>query len=273
MLDIKDYKKISLEFRRVASNFLRTEYTNQGIPLRRFYNYIEKEKSIKQIIDEKIKGVVFDYHNCFCQDEFGRNYIDIPVDEGCHIKAMLDYLKFIVDNNISLDRISMDYPCDSRRFDDYLQNYIDIAFKPLIDFIQDELSKKMIMLEEKKMSNIDMSNNKGTINYANKNSSINSYNIINKNDLNEILKIIEIIKDDMNHVDFDDEKKDNIIDDVEIVQEQLQNNIEKPTRLKRAFNNIKEFISNAALLTGVGITLGNNIQQLVLLLQPIIDKI
>ena len=57
MLDIKEYKKISLDFRRVASNFLRTEYTNQDIPLQRFYSYIEKESTIKNIILNKIDGI------------------------------------------------------------------------------------------------------------------------------------------------------------------------------------------------------------------------
>ena len=89
------YKKISLDFRRAASNFLRTEYNNEDIPLRRFYNYIETEKTIKEIIDNKIKDVEYDYHDCFTKDEFGRSYINIPLDEGEHIKAMYDYLKYI----------------------------------------------------------------------------------------------------------------------------------------------------------------------------------
>ena len=138
MLDIKEYKKISLDFRRVASNFLRTEYTNQDIPLRRFYNYIEKEETIKNIIADKINGVDYDYHECFGKDQFGISYIDIPLDEEKHIKAMYDYLKYIVDNDIALDRLAMEFPCGSKKITDYLQNFIDMAFKPLIDYIQDD---------------------------------------------------------------------------------------------------------------------------------------
>ena len=87
MLDVKEYKKISLDFRRVASNFLRTEYTNQDIPLQRFYNYIEKEETIKNIILEKINNVSYDFHECFGKDKFGRSYIDVPLDEEKHIKG------------------------------------------------------------------------------------------------------------------------------------------------------------------------------------------
>ncbi len=272
MLDIKDYKKINLEFRRVASNFLRTEYTNSEIPLRRFYNYIEKEETIKKIIEEKISGVDYDFNQCFGKDEFGRSYIDIPIEEENHIKAMYDYLKYIVDNNIYLEGLARQIPCGSNKITDSLQNFIDIAFKPLIDYIQDELSKVMIMLEEEKMGSINMSNNQGVINYADRNSNIKSDNIINQNDLNEITKIVELIKDNIKEVQLEDDIKEDFIDDIEVVQEQLQSNMEKPTRLKKSFNNIKSFLTNSALLTGAGITLASNIQQLVALVQPIIDK-
>lgn len=272
MLDIKEYKKISLDFRRVASNFLRTEYTNQDIPLRRFYNYIEKEEIIRNIISEKIDKVSYDFHECFGKDEFGRSYINIPLDEEKHIKAMYDYLMYIVKYNISLYNLALEFPCGSKKITDYLQNFIDLAFKPLIDYIQDELSKIMIMVEEENME-INMSNNQGVINYAKNGSNIKSDNVINQNDLAEISRLIAAIKEDLKLVELSKDEKESIIDDVELVQEQLQCSIEKPTRLKKAFNNIKLFLTNSALLTGAGITLANNINQLVTILQPFIDKI
>ena len=122
------------------------------------------------------------------------------------------------------------------------------------------------------MSSINMSNNQGVINYADRNSNIKSDNIINQNDLNEITKIVELIKDNIKEDQLEDDIKEDFIDDIEVVQEQLQSNMEKPTRLKKSFNNIKSFLTNSALLTGAGITLASNIQQLVALVQPIIDK-
>lgn len=273
MLDIREYKKISLDFRRTASNFLRTEYNNEDIPLRRFYNYIETEQTIKEIINNKIENVEYDYHKCFAKDEFGRSYINVPLDESEHIKAMYDYLKYIVDNNVSLERIAMEFPCTSRKITDILQNFIDLAFKPLIDFIQDELSKIMIMIEEDNMNNINFSNNQGVINIADKNSSIKSDNVINQNDIESIIKLINTIKSNIADLELDNDEKENILDDIDIVQEQIQSNVTKPTRIKKAFNSIKGFLTNTALLTGAGITLANNIQQLVTLVQPIIDKL
>ena len=130
----------------------------------------------------------------------------------------------------------------------------------------------MIMVEEEKMG-IDMSNNQGVINYAKDNSVIKSDNVINHNTLEEIANVIESIKDTIKNVDIDKDEKDNVLDDIELVQEQLQCSIEKPARLRKAFNNIKSFLTNSALLTGAGITLAENINELVTIVQPFIDKI
>ena len=123
------------------------------------------------------------------------------------------------------------------------------------------------------MEKIDMSNNQGVINYADRMSSIKSDNVIKENDIENIFKIIDTIKNNLNELDLSDEEKDNVLDDVEVVQEQIQSNITKPARIKKAINNIKFFLTNTAVLTGTGVTLANNIKQLLAIVQPIIDKL
>ena len=120
---------------------------------------------------------------------------------------------------------------------------------------------------------INVSNNHGIVNVANNNSNIESDNIINYNDLSEISKIISTIIDNLKQIDISDEERENITDDMEVIKEQLECSIEKPARLKKAFANIKSFLTNAALLTSTGITLSTNIQHLISLVQPIVDKL
>lgn len=270
MTDIKEYKKISLEFRRISSNFLRTEFNNQSIPLQRFKKYIDSEPVIKNIIESKIKNIDYDFRECFEDSDRGR--LNIPIEEDKHIKAMYDYLCYIAENNVSLYYLSMGFPCGSKKATDSLQNFIRIAFKPLIDFITDELAKIMVMIEEENMA-INMSNNQGVINYAENGSTIKSDNTINQNDLDHMSKLIESIKNELISSGLNEEDRDNILDDVEIVQEQLQCSIEKPTRFKKAINSIKNFLTNATSLTGISIALGNNLNQLVAMAHPYIDKL
>ena len=189
-----------------------------------------------------------------------------------HIKAMYDYMTYLIDNNISVERIALGFLCDSKKITAHIQYFIDQAFKPLIDFINDGLSAIIIMLEEEKMG-INVSNNHGIVNVANNNSNIESDNIINYNDLSEISKIISTIIDNLKQIDISDEERENITDDMEVIKEQLECSIEKPARLKKAFANIKSFLTNAALLTSTGITLSTNIQHLISLVQPIVDKL
>ena len=123
------------------------------------------------------------------------------------------------------------------------------------------------------MKGIEISNNQGVVNIADRRSNIQSDNIIKQNDMQNIIELVNSIKENIKDLDLDNNEKESIIDDVEVVQEQVQSNITKPTRIKKAFNNIKDFLTNTALLTGTGISLANNIQQLVTIVQPIIDKL
>lgn len=271
MMDLKEYRKISLEFRRVASNLLKTDYRDGNVPLIRFKKYIDNTETIKTMIDNKISNVEYDC-NQFIKNDSGWNYINTPILEEEHIKAMYDYMTYLIDNNISVERIALGFLCDSKKITAHIQYFIDQAFKPLIDFINDGLSAIIIMLEEEKMG-INVSNNHGIVNVANNNSNIESDNIINYNDLSEISKIISTIIDNLKQIDISDEERENITDDMEVIKEQLECSIEKPARLKKAFANIKSFLTNAALLTSTGITLSTNIQHLISLVQPIVDKL
>ena len=123
------------------------------------------------------------------------------------------------------------------------------------------------------MKGIEISNNQGVVNIADRRSNIQSDNIIKQNDMQNIIELVNSIKENIKDLNLDNNEKESIIDDVEVVQEQVQSNITKPTRIKKAFNNIKDFLTNTALLTGAGISLANNIQQLVTIVQPIIDKL
>lgn len=272
MLDVKEYRSISIEFRRIASNLLKIRNTDGNIPVIRFKDYIDNNKIIHKIIADKIDNTQYDFHEYVTKGFSGWNKIDAPVEENKHIKAMYDYLSYIVDNKISLDRIAFTFQCSSNKINDILQNFVELAFKPLIDFISDELSKTIIMMGEDKM-NIDMSNNQGSINLANHGSSINSNTTINKTDFDKMIEIIDIIISDIKKLEFDSEEKENITDDMEVIKEQLQCSVEKPTRFKKAFNNAKAFLTNSVLLTSAGVTLANNINDLVTMLQPYIDKI
>lgn len=274
MTDLKELKKTSLEFRRIASNMLRTEYTNQDVPLHRFKNYIDTNVIIKDIVQFAIENIDYDYKNCFEKEPSDWASISVPVNEREHLRAMYDYMTFIVDEKKSVLQVSSSYMCSSRKITDIIQNFLSLAFKPLVDYITDELSKMIMMEEEIEMKKIEVNANHSVVNMTDNNSSIsfNNATIVNQNDLRDISDLILVLKQEIDNVNVSLEEKDDFIDDLEVMQEQLNEQSYKSTRLKKAFNNVKTFLSNSALLTGAGVAFATNVKKLIELVQPIVDK-
>lgn len=274
MTNLKELKTTSLEFSRIASNMLRTEYTNQDVPLHRFKNYIDTNDTIKNIVQSAIENIDYDYKNCFEKEPSDWAEINVPVNEKEHLRAMYDYMTYIVDEKKSVFHEAASYMCSSRKITDIIQNFLSLAFKPLVDYIIDELSKMIMLEEEIEMKKIEVNANNSIVNMADNNSSISSNNTItvNQNDLKEINNLILDLKEKIDNVNVSSEEKDDFIDDLDVIQEQLNEQSYKPTRFKKAFNNVKTFLSNSALLTGAGITLATNVNKLIELVQPIIDK-
>lgn len=253
-----ELRKLSLEFRRISSNFLNSTDDTADVNLSRFVNFITENEILKNYISNKIKDVEYDFEECFdigCSD-----WADYkpPKDEACHIKAAYDYLLFINDNEkVNVRGQSMRYCWSSRKINDNIQSFIDMAFKPLIDYINDQLSMDMIVLDEegKTVGGNTFIQQIGTVNgSANQQVSgvINSYNT--NNDATEILALIDKLLpalEKMQNVDAD--KIDSVKDDLEVVQEQLKAETPKKSRLKKALDGIKKFVGDFSMKLAVSL--------------------
>lgn len=150
MNDLVEYRRTSLEFRRLASNMLRTNYEEGNLHLIRLRTFIQENELIKEIIQRKIANVAYDYKDNFISSEAGWNSFNIPIEDAEHIKAMYDYLIDITKEEESLiGRASVFYH-SSNKYNDVIRNFIEKAFKPLVDFITDSLSMEIMMFEPEK---------------------------------------------------------------------------------------------------------------------------
>lgn len=268
MKDIKEYKRISIEFRRYASNVLNTEYNNYNAPLYRFKDYIDTQPIIKEIIQDTINNVDADYNDCFILNGNNWGNINIPINEKEHIKVMYDFMTYIVENKKDVQSIALNFSCSSRKLTDMLRNFLARSFKPLIDYIVDELAKEILLLEEEKVG-INIYDNNGNINLANNKSVINVSNNIT-NSVN-IIELANQLKEILENEEIDKECKENVIDDIDVVTEQVNNSIQKPTRLKKAVDGLKGFLTSPQ-----GIALGTvaitNIKEFISAVQGILPK-
>ena len=254
-------RKLSLEFRRLSSNLLNSTDDTADINLSRFLKFINGNELISGIIQDKISGVDYDFKECY--DIGSADWADCtpPVDEACHIKAQYDYLNFINnENTVNVRSQAMNYCWSDKKINTIIQNFLDMAFKPIIDYINDQLSMEMIVYdeEEKAMGGNTYIQNIETVNgsASQQNSGvINTYNTTN--DTGSMLELIDKLLASLPEIQgVDAEEIENVKDDLEMVQEQLKTDNPKKNRIGKALVGIKKFAGDFSMKLAVTLAAG-----------------
>ena len=254
-------RKLSLEFRRLSSNLLNSTDDTADINLPRFLKFINGNELISGIIQDKISGVDYDFKKCYTIGCSGWADYNPPEDEACHIKAQYDYLNFINnENTVNVRSQAMNYCWSDKKINTIIQNFLDMAFKPLIDYINDQLSMEMIVYdeEEKAMGGNTYIQNIETVNgsASQQNSGvINTYNTTN--DTGSMLELIDKLLASLPEIQgVDAEEIENVKVDLEMVQEQLKTDNPKKNRIGKALVGIKKFAGDFSMKLAVTLAAG-----------------
>ena len=256
-----ELRKLSLEFRRLSRNLLNSTNDTADINLSRFLKFIDGNELISRIIQDKMSGVDYDFKMCYAIDRSGWADYNPPEDEACHIKAQYDYLNFINnENTVNVRSQAMNYCWSDKKINAIIQNFLDMAFKPLIDYINDQLSMEMIVYdeEEKAMGGNTYIQNIETVNgsASQQNSGvINTYNTTN--DTGSMLELIDKLLASLPEIQgVDAEEIENVKDDLEMVQEQLKTDNPKKNRIGKALVGIKKFAGDFSMKLAVTLAAG-----------------
>ena len=245
MNQMKELRSISLDFRRISSNLLRTSYEQADVALTRFYNFINGTNWIYNLLQPILTETDYVFRECFMPSDSRREFV-IPLDEKKHIKAQYDYMRYIIESEkVNILGLAMKHCINEKKFDDMVQVFFSDAFKPLIDYINDSISKEMILIggDTTQVPAVNIGNNYGTANIQGK-GTINSTNTVNLAS-NEIKQLIEKIMPSLEYIqDVPEEEKVSVQDDLESIQEQLVSATPKKNRIQKALNGIKEFVKN-----------------------------
>lgn len=149
MIDKVSLKKIITDFQKYSTNLMTTNYEESDVNFRRFKKFIDENELVNNIIMQKISGVTINYDDYFLSqnNSWGQDY-SIPTDESEHLKAIYDYIRMIEKNNIALLNVAILYHCDSRKYVDIIHNFNEKIILPLIDYVNVELSKKLLEYDE-----------------------------------------------------------------------------------------------------------------------------
>lgn len=272
-MDIIECRKISQAFRRVASNMLTTKYDDGNIQLIRFRKFIQENELINNIIQEKIKDIDYDYKKSFIVEDGCWSGISIPIDESEHIKAMYDYLVDITNKEEDIRWMAHKFYHSSDSWNDIIRGYLDKAFKPLVDFIVDSLSMEMIGVEIVKQETYihqNINTNYGTASIAQ--GDINSLNNATLSDVQEIKELVESLKDLIVKEKIDEEVKEDVIDDLETIEQEINNENAKNVKMRKAWQGVKNFVYNIPEGLGKAKIIVTQCMELYEKIKPFIEK-
>lgn len=256
MISYRELREISLSFRRLSSNLLTATHANIDVQLERFKKYIDSTPFIRDSIQSFIKDTEFDYSQCF-KSGWGGDMMQIcvPADEACHVKAMYDYMSHISESEASVLQFASRFSYKTK-YVEIIQDFIEDAFKPLIDFINDSISKTMILIEdEMKFAPPAVNQTIGTV-YGTVNQqgtgTISSHNTTNVTAANiaelasKIIASLEVARE------IPEEEIENVRDDLESISEQVSSPAPKKNRLQKALSGIKKFFADFSMKLAVG---------------------
>lgn len=250
MSNYQELREISLDFRRLSSNFLNARNSNAAILIQRFKAYIDGTPFIADLIERTTSGVQYDYRDCF-RDKVNGGWSDVipPVDEASHVKAMYDYLSVIIQNGSNVLGVAMHYCASERNLDQIIRYFLEKAFKPLIDFINDAISKEIMMTETKQSQPIltqKIENVYGTVNQQGS-GTINSTTYVYPSQADQILELLSKIIPTIDMIaDVPEIDKDNVKDDLLSIEEQIKTSAPRKSRLQRAIMGVKKFLGECS---------------------------
>ena len=254
MSELKQLKLLSLDFRRKSSQLLNSNQHDADVNLCRFVDFIENTPMLHNIVHDVVDVTEFDFKECFLIDGGSWIGIQVPIDEKKHIKAMYDYANYIANSETeSIVYQAQRYPCSSSKWSEIIQNYLNDAIKPLIDFINDSISKEIILMQQEENA-VSMTQNIGTVNgnvvqQQHGNVNITNQTGISSEDLNGLIEKIMASLPEIK--DVDTEEVDSVKDDLESLQEQIQSPIPKKNRMQKALNGVQKFFSDFGMKVAV----------------------
>ena len=254
MSELKQLKLLSLDFRRKSSQLLNSDQHDADVNLCRFVDFIENTPMLHNIVHDVVDVTEFDFKECFLIDGGSWIGIQVPIDEKKHIKAMYDYANYIANSETeSIVYQAQRYPCSSSKWSEIIQNYLNDAIKPLIDFINDSISKEIILMQQEENA-VSMTQNIGTVNgnvvqQQHGNVNITNQTGISSEDLNGLIEKIMASLPEIK--DVDTEEVESVKDDLESLQEQIQSPEPKKNRMQKALNGVQKFFSDFGMKVAV----------------------
>lgn len=168
VIDVKEFKLISRQFRRIGGDLLHKEDTDEAIRMaKRFINYVESEPIIADFI-RKNNVIEFNIKEIIETREFNEKF-HIPLDDKEEIAFIYQLLKYMTENFERYDLVSRPYAWyRGAKVSDSIREFNREVVKLLVNRITDYLEEKAIELgiDERPNAKVLIQGNLGQLNFS-----------------------------------------------------------------------------------------------------------
>lgn len=255
----EELQKISINFRRVSSDFLSCNEGNYHRMLNKFLNFVNNTSIIKQFIsNNELK--FFDFSKI---QEYGhRIEFDIPVDDSDEIAYIYQLLTFVSENEFEI--FSLTFMYGSHKAGNKIQSFNNEVIRPLVDHINLHLSE--IRIDSGFQNNYGVTNQftfkkdfRGQINQATNGGTVTAHQNYNESDLQDIKDYSNDFLSALTESQkINSEEKLEIVELLEVTIQSLEKEEPKKSLIKIAMEKIKgitDTVETATTLHIIGTTL------------------
>lgn len=254
IIDVKEFKLISRQFRRAAGDLLNAQDTNEAMRLaKRFISNIDSEPILSDFIS---KNNVLEFNMKEILQE--RNYHDkfnIPIKVNEEIAFIYQLLKYATENFDRYDTISRGYAMyRGAKISDSIREFNREVVKLLVNHITDYLEEKAIELgiDEKPNAKVLVQGNVGQLNFT-ETGNIQANQTNNQSGNEELLTIAKELINLLKEADIENKvDKEDAIDFVEEATIAIESgNQPKPSVIRRAresLNKLRTVVDDSTFL-------------------------
>lgn len=240
MLTENEFKKLSINFRRVASRLLRCPFDEYQESLAKFLLFIEESPIISKFIEEN-NTTKFNIKQTLAQREFFGKF-KLPIQKSEEIAFIYQLLKYISENELDIGNLSLGYGGASKKIQDHVDGFNQQVVKPFVDYIVTYLEELKIDmgLDGKSGTQFNIGVFEGQLNHAEGNSTITATQTYNGTKITDLKDIVsQYIKALNSDETVPTHEKEDTVEILEAVVQEIESKNPKKVILKTAIEKIK----------------------------------
>lgn len=257
----QEYQKVSLNFRKIASRFLQTDFREADDNLDRFLLFIEESPAIYKFIQEN-NTKEYEIEELIDAKHYNQKF-KLPVRTSDEIAFIYQLLKGISENERTYLDIAIGYN-DGNKLQDAVTKFNQQVAKPLIDHIVSYLGEMAIDmgLNKKLGTQYNINGFRGQLNHSEGHSSITANQMYSESKVEDLKDLSEkfvgeLLKDE----DISLTQKEDTIEFIEVAIQEVEAEKPKKALIKMAVEKVNE-VKEVAAAGSTVYTMGNQLWNL-----------